>query len=50
MYLLRSLNIPLGAHVPQFGNPCDRTIQRSLKNLRYFGGKCFDEEKNCDAF
>ena len=22
MYPLRSLNVPLGVHVPQFGNPC----------------------------
>ena len=26
MYPLRTLNVPLGIHVPQFGNPCIRFL------------------------
>ena len=30
MYPLKSQNVPLGVHVPQFGNPCYRKIKMVL--------------------
>ena len=38
MYPLRSLNVPLGVHVPQFGNPCsspsvDYTVKAKSKKF-----------------
>ena len=30
MYPLRSLNVPLGVHVPQFGNPCTKGTNEAL--------------------
>lgn len=30
MYHLKRANVPLGVHVPQFGNPCSRNSNRSF--------------------
>ena len=57
MYPLRSLNVPLGVHVSQFGNPwygqftslffhCIHFINTSVKILYTFKYKCLIVHKN----
>ena len=42
MYPLRSLNVPLGIHVPRFGNPC---IKGTIAAFFVFAGCCLNTKK-----
>ena len=46
MYPLRSLNVPLGVHVPQFGNPWSIGRVRKQSNILQSNKKSVKELKN----
>ena len=46
MYPLKSLNVPLGVHVPQFGNPWSIGSVRKQSNILQSDKKLVKELKN----
>ena len=50
MYPLKSQNVPLGVHVPQFGNPCSKALVKDEFVSIHWDKKLIQEGRYFTAF